>query len=66
MKTILFRCIEGMSDNDNVNVIMMKNDVVKLNSVVDGYVNVEGVSGWCYGVELNFTPYQFVTYFESK
>jgi hypothetical protein len=59
-----FECIKGMADSDNVNVVVMQGDIVIFNEVNEGDVLVEGVAGWCKGVELNFTPKQFTEHFK--
>jgi hypothetical protein len=59
-----FECIKGMADSDNVNVVVMQGDIVIFNEVNEGDVLVEGVEGWCKGVELNFTPKQFTEHFK--
>jgi hypothetical protein len=59
-----FECIKGMADSDNVNVVIMQGDIVIFNEVNEGDVLVEGVAGWCKGVELNFTPKQFTEHFK--
>jgi hypothetical protein len=43
----------------------MQNDEVKFISNEEGEVLVIGISGWCIGMELTFTPKQFVIHFES-
>ena len=48
-----FKCIKGMADSDNVNVIIMQNDVVIFNESSEGEVLVEGIAGWCKGWELS-------------
>ena len=58
-------CIKGMATRDNVSVVVMQGDVVKLISADEGEVLVEGVAGWCKGFELTFTPGEFVTHFKS-
>jgi hypothetical protein len=59
-----FKCIKGMVTSDNINIIVMKNDIVKFISNDEGEVLVEGYAGWCKGHEISFTPNQFVEYFE--
>ena len=59
-----FKCIKGIADSDNVNVIIMQNDAVIFNESSEGEVLVEGIAGWCKGRELSFTPKQFVEHFE--
>jgi hypothetical protein len=59
-----FECIKGMADSDNVNVVVMQGDIVIFNEANEGDVLVEGVAGWCKGVELNFTPKQFTEHFK--
>jgi hypothetical protein len=58
-----FECIKGMADADNVNVVVMQGDVVEFLDRVENSIEVEGVTGWCMGVELSFTPKQFVEHF---
>jgi hypothetical protein len=58
-----FECIKGMADSDNVNVVVMQGDVVTFDGSDEGEVYVTGIAGWCKGVELIFTPKQFVEYF---
>jgi len=58
-----FRCIKGMADNENINVIVMQGDIVIVNEVSEGCIDVEGIEGWCEEVELTFTPKQFVEHF---
>ena len=59
-----FECIKGMADSDNVNVVVMQGDIVIFSQYSEGDVYVEGVAGWCTGLELNFTPKQFVEHFK--
>ena len=58
-----FECIKGMADADNINVIVMQGDVVIFNECGEGIMEVEGIAGWCEGLELNFTPKQFTEHF---
>jgi hypothetical protein len=60
---IKFKCIKGLATDENV--VIMQNDEVKFISHEEGEVLVIGISGWCIGMELTFTPKQFVIYFES-
>ena len=63
--TKLFECIKGLADSENINIVVVQGDVVKFVSFEEGDIYVEGIKGWCYGLELNFTPRQFVTHFKS-
>jgi hypothetical protein len=63
---MIFECIKGIATSDNVSVVVMQGDVVKLISTEEGEVLVEGEWGWCKGLELTFTPREFVTHFETK
>ena len=65
MEKSKFKCIKGLADNGNLNVIIMRGDLVELVSTDEGEVLVEGIAGWCKGFELTFPPYQFVTHFKS-
>jgi hypothetical protein len=58
-----FECIKGASDLNNLNVIVMQGDIVICNGVEEGLVEIEGIAGWCEGVELCFTPKQFTECF---
>jgi hypothetical protein len=62
-KYMKFECIKGMSDTDNINVVVMMGDVVQFIENEEGMIYVEGIVGWCKGLELNFTPQQFVDHF---
>ena len=57
------KCIEGLADSDNVNVICLQGDEVEVREVNEGCIEVEGVFGWCEGVELSFTPKQVAQHF---
>lgn len=59
-----FECIKGMADSDNVNVVVMQGDVVSVIETSEGDILVNGEAGWCEGVELSFTPKQFVEHFK--
>jgi len=59
-----FECTKGMTDTDNINVIVMQGDVVVFNECGEGTVEVEGIAGWCKGLELSFTPKQFAEHFK--
>ena len=59
-----FECIKGMADSDDIYVIVMQGDIVTFNGYDIGDVCVEGVAGWCRGLELNFTPKQFAEHFK--
>jgi hypothetical protein len=65
MAKFKFECIKGLADSENMNVIVMQGDTVELVENEEGDICVEGIRGWCSGVELNFTPSQFVTHFKS-
>jgi hypothetical protein len=59
---ITFRCIKGLAIE--AGVVVMQNDGVQFLSSGEGGILVIGISGWCDGIELTFTPTQFVTHFE--
>ena len=42
----------------------MQGDIVKFIESGEGDVYVEGIAGWCEGMELNFTPKQFTEHFK--
>ena len=60
-----FECIKGMATSDDVSVVVMQGDVVELISTDEGEVMVEGISVWCKGFELTFSPREFITHFKS-
>jgi len=47
------------------NLIFMKNDLVKVTSVENEMIFLEGVKGWCEGLEINLTPKIVAEYFET-
>ena len=57
------KCIKGLADSDNINVICLQGDEVVLVEVSEGEVLVEGIQGWCEGVELSLTPKQIAENF---
>jgi hypothetical protein len=61
----LYKCIKGMADRDNVNVICMQGDLVEVIETNEGEILVEGTQGWCRGYEICFTPREFVDHFAS-
>jgi hypothetical protein len=58
-----FECFKGMADNENV--IIVRGDTVAVVEVNVGEVVVKGTSGWCDGVELIFSPKQFIEHFAT-
>lgn len=46
--------IKGYSTNENV--VFLTGDVVKVNGMEEGSVELEGVAGWCKDVILDFSP----------
>jgi hypothetical protein len=60
-----FECIKGMATSDDISVVVMQGDVVELVSTDEGDVLVNGVAGWCNGLELTFTPREFTTHFKT-
>jgi hypothetical protein len=65
MKKLKFECIKGMATSENLDVVVMQGDIVEFISGGEGEVNVEGIAGWSEGIELTFTPKQFVEHFKS-
>ena len=51
---IYLECIKGYFTEENV--VFLEGDVVEVLSVEEGMVYLEGVSGWCKGIEMNFSP----------
>jgi hypothetical protein len=64
-EAMLFKCIKGMADKGNINVVCMQGDLVELISSDEGEILVEGTEGWCRGFEICFTPREFVDHFAS-
>jgi len=64
IKIMKFECIKGMADSSNINVVVMQGDVVKFIESDEGEVLVEGIAGWCKGMELSFNPRDFVFHFK--
>ena len=40
-------------------------DIVTVDGTDESDVSVIGVAGWCEGLELNFTPKQFIEHFKT-
>jgi hypothetical protein len=59
-----FKCIKGIASSGNECVIVMQGDIVKFINTDEGEVCVEGIAGWCEGVELIFQPNVFVEHFK--
>lgn len=57
-----FQCIKGLAENGYV--IVMQGDVVEFKESEEGMIYVNGIAGWCKGLELNFIPQQFVECFK--
>jgi len=49
----------------NENIVFMKNDLVKVTNVEKGMVYLEGIKGWCEGIEMNFIPKVIADHFET-
>lgn len=60
-----FECIKGKADSENVNVVVMQGDIVEYVSTDEGEVEIIGIAGWCEGIELVFTPKEFVEHFKA-
>ena len=61
-----FKCIKGLAIDEHL--IIVQNDEVQFISNDEGFsqeILVIGTKGWCEGMELSFTPKQFVIHFES-
>ena len=65
MKKVKFECIKGMATSEDLDVIVMQGDIVDVLEVSEGEVLVVGTMGWCEGIELSFTPKQFVQHFKT-
>ena len=62
-KETYFYATKGYYTNENI--VFMKNDLVKVTNVEEGMVYLEGVKGWCEGIEMNFIPKLVAEYFET-
>ena len=63
---MIIECIKGIADSDNINVICMQGDLLKVVEVIEGDILCEGIEGWCLGYEIDFTPKVFVECFKVK
>lgn len=64
-KDRFFTCIKGMADGENINILVMQGDIVKFleRDDDDGSIYVEVIDGWMQGMELCFSPKDFVKHF---
>ena len=46
--------IKGYATNEDI--VFLKGDVVKILNTEEGWVNLEGIAGWCKGIEMSFSP----------
>jgi hypothetical protein len=46
--------IKGYASEENV--VFLQGDIVAVVSTEEGWVDLVGVSGWCEGIEMSFTP----------
>jgi hypothetical protein len=46
--------IKGYATNENL--VFMEGDTVKVVDVEEGMIYLEGIFGWCSGIEMSFTP----------
>ena len=51
---IYLECIKGYFTEENV--VFLEGDVVKVISVEEGMIYLEGIFGWCKGIEMSFSP----------
>ncbi len=59
---MILEAIKGYSTDENV--IFLTGDTVKLIDAEEGVVYLEGVSGWCRGIELSFSTKIVAEYFK--
>jgi hypothetical protein len=57
-----FECIKGYATKESI--VCMKGDVVKFIESDEEIVFLEGVAGWCKGVELSLSPKTVVEHFQ--
>ena len=59
---MILEAIKGYSTDENV--VFLTGDNVIVNEMEEGIVYLEGVSGWCRGIELSFSPKIVAEYFK--
>ena len=64
-KNQMYQAFKGKTSPDNEIVLWLKGDKIKVLDAIAGEIHVEGVSGWCAGVDLYLTPRDFVKHFET-
>jgi|LauGreDrversion4_2_1035121.scaffolds.fasta_scaffold375660_4 hypothetical protein len=48
------KCIKGYATDENV--VYLAGDIAKVVDTEEGMVYLEGIHGWCEGVEFNYIP----------
>lgn len=51
---MVLECIKGYSTDENV--VFLNGDTVIINEMEEGIVYLEGLSGWCKGIEISISP----------
>jgi len=59
--SMILKAIKGYASEENV--VFLTGDKVEVVNVEEGWVELIGISGWCKGVEMNFTPKIIVEHF---
>jgi surfactin synthase thioesterase subunit len=57
-------CIKGYAHEEGI--VCLQGDIVVFNGTDDGIVELEGIQGWCEGLELAFSPEMIVNHFKVK
>jgi hypothetical protein len=64
LKIMKLECIKGYAHEEGI--VCLQGDIVVFNSTDDGIVELEGIQGWCEGLELAFSPEMIVNHFKVK
>ena len=57
-------CIKGYAHEEGI--VCLQGDIVVFNGTDDGIVELEGIQGWCEGLELAFSSEMIVNHFKVK
>lgn len=57
-------CIKGYAHEEGV--VCLQGDVVIFNGMDEGIVDLEGLEGWCAGIEISFSPKIVAEHFKVK
>jgi len=57
-------CIKGYAHEEGI--VCLQGDIVVLTGTDEGIVELEGIEGWCYSIEMSFTPKIVAEHFKVK